>query len=633
MPWRTEPSCWTLKVTHELFRNKGLPDTTQVSRPAPRVSQVSRLGRQVRLGQKASAGDGAAAISTKLISPNARRTIEPARGPPDTQLASPKCEPERKEAPDFAGIEAQRVYGRRDMRGPGIREHFRWPFGLDAVWLSSPLFVIALSALLSPVRPFDYFWALVQGRACVQLGHVPTSNLFLFTLPQDAPFFDQPWLSQMALFGAYAAFGHSANVVLLALLLALAFALVIDAALRNGALARHAAWLSLCAVPLVALGSGVRSQMFAYPCFAFFVRQVTLPQERCGLGSLALVGATAAVWANVHGSFVLAPLMLAVHAFALLLTSARRTGALGGAKSAVQLFLVASLGTLVNPRGPLVYAYVAHYSRAVQATGATDVAEWQAPAWTSPVGILVLVLLAAMLVTLGLQRRELRLGQGLLLLLFGLLCCTSQRFLCWWALLAIAVVSPLFARPAKAPATPALPLANAALLGLLALVLLLCLPGMPLFERAAPGGRVPYAEARVLGIETPVRLGTKLLSGFQGRLFHDQALGGFVEWVLAERAPAPVAFVDQRFELTPPELWRDYFAISRAEGDWRARLARYGIDGLLIHEERAGGLVQALAAEPEWRLDGQEFGYRFYTRHPAPRGSSRSGKPEPRVLE
>jgi hypothetical protein len=157
-------------------------------------------------------------------------------------------------------------------------------------------------------------------------------------------------------------------------------------------------------------------------------------------------------------------------------------------------------------------------------------------------------------------------------------------------------------------------IANLFLLSSLAAILLAASPGFPLFERLARAGHVPYADARVLGVETPVRIGAVLRRTFQGRLFHDQALGGFVEWVLAEDAPKAVAFVDQRFELTPESLWDEYFQIYEARGEWRRLLAKYAIDGVLIHEQRAARLVSALSVDPEWRLRQREFGYRLYTR-------------------
>jgi hypothetical protein len=456
----------------------------------------------------------------------------------------------------------------------------------------------------------------VQGRACVQLAQIPTSNLFLYTLPDATPFFDQPWLAQLAMFGVSSVLGHAANTVVLALLLVLAFGLVMDAALRNGAQPSHVAWVALLGAPLLAIGSGVRTQMFAYPCFACLVWLVVERREKYGAGQLALAGGVSALWANVHGSFVLAPLILGLPALSRFFQSSATNKSWAWRRGALALFYAGCLGTLLNPRGPFVYAYVLRYGGAVQATGTTDVTDWQALSWTSPLGAALLVLFVASAIALVLRRRYAGLGESALLLLLGLLSFTSQRFLCWWVLTGIAVVSPLLHPLAKNPSPRGLPGANLALLSLLALVLLLCLPGQPLYGRAARGTLIPYGDARGLSTEVPPGIGETLAHGFRGHLFHDQALGGFVEWVLAEKQPKPVAFVDQRFELTPAQLWRDYFAICEAERGWQALLARYQIDGLLVHESRAAPLILALTRESEWRLSAREYGYRLYTREP-----------------
>ena len=125
---------------------------------------------------------------------------------------------------------------------------------------------------------------------------------------------------------------------------------------------------------------------------------------------------------------------------------------------------------------------------------------------------------------------------------------------------------------------------------------------------------LPYPEARAFGVETPWQTAESLAHGYPGRLFHTQAVGGLVEWTLAADRPRPVAFVDQRFELIPPELWRDYFAICRGEPGWQGLLDRYAIGALLIDEEDAAGLLAALANDRQWRHVGKEFRYHLYIR-------------------
>ena len=498
------------------------------------------------------------------------------------------------------------------MSGRGLRQHFGWPTSLDAVWLASPLFLVASAALLSPVRPFDYFWALVQGRACVQLGAIPTENAFLFTLHAKAPFFDQPWLAELVMYGAQTLAGHSLNVVLLALCLALGLALAMDTALRLGAAARALALIALFSVPVLGVGAGVRTQMFAYPCFSAVLRASARGGGIDPKRGAAMAG-VAALWANLHGSFVLAPLLMA----APLTVSVFRT--LRGREPASDLrarslgLLAVTAGTFVNPSGPLVYLYVARLGRAMNVAGTTDVAEWQAPRLSTTAGALFLVLLGASFVLLLRFHRRIVPEVTWSFVALGFLSLSSQRFEGWWALAAPVALAPLFPVRDKASQVQHAGVVNAALIATFAAVLLFSLPGLPLFERVAEAGHLPYPEARVLGRETPLRLGELLhRSGFRGRLFHDQALGGFVEWVLARDAPRPVAFVDQRFELTPPELWRDYFTLAEARGDFRALLRRYGIDAVLVHDERSAALVHALSRDPKWLLRARELHYSLF---------------------
>ena len=505
-------------------------------------------------------------------------------------------------------------YGSRGMSGRGLRDHFSWPLSLEAVWLMSPLFLVAVVALLSPVMPHDYFWALVQGRACVQLGAIPRENAFLFTMPAEAPFFDQPWLAQLAMFGAYTLGGHSLNVVVLALCLCLGLALAMDAALQLGADARAVALIALLSVTIFGFGASVRSQMFAYPCFTAMLRIASAPGGRIDpKGALASAG-VAALWANVHGSFVLAPLVMAAPlAVSLFKTLTGREPA-SALRARSLRFLAGTAGTFVNPAGPLVYLYVVRLGRAMNVAGKTHVIEWQAPRLSSTGGALFLVLFGVSLVALLRFRRRIVPEVSLSFVVLGLLSLLSGRFQDWWALAAPVALGPLFPARATASHVPrAKSLANAALIATFAAVLLLSLPGLPLFERVAAAGHLPYPGARVLGSQTPLRLGELLLrAGYRGRLFHDQSLGGFIEWMLARDAPRQVAFVDQRFELTPAELWRDYFTLAEARGDFRELLRRYDIDAVLVNDETSAKLVDALKRDPRWLLRAQELRYSLF---------------------
>jgi hypothetical protein len=497
----------------------------------------------------------------------------------------------------------------------GLAVWFKPPLGIEAVWLAAAPFVLAVAALLSPIRPFDYFWSLVQGRAIVQLGRIPTENLFLHTVPVHAPFIEQPWLAQLAMFGAFRLGGHSANLLLLAGLLALAMAIALDTALRLGGKPRTVAVVALAVSPLLVLGSGVRTQMFAYPCFALILRWSLLRAPGRSLRAIVPSLVVSALWANLHGSFVLAPVIVALAAAGRFLAADRSqrdrwaTLARGGRDA----FLV-GLAALANPHGARIYSYAAGLAGAVRVAGVSDVGEWLAPSMREPLGIAfyVLAVLGGLAAVLG--RRRVVLAALVPHLGFVALSCASQRFLSWWALSAIVAFARIRGSdgPVAVRQGPSWP--NVALLGLLLSLVLASFPGAPLFERAALRSHLAYPDARALGVESPVRLAQGLAQGYPGKLFHVQAVGGLLEWTLAADAPKPVAFVDQRFELTPAGVWQDYFAICNARGDWRGLLASYGVGTILIDAKEASPLLGALAADPAWRPMGEELAYHLFQR-------------------
>jgi hypothetical protein len=497
-----------------------------------------------------------------------------------------------------------------------FRDHLSWPIGLDGVWLLAPLFALSAVALLSPIRPFDYFWALVQGRTTWGFGSVARENLFLYTLPVAAPFFNQAWLAQLLLFAGYRLGGHTLNLVLLALLLALALACCMDGGLRRGARPTHVALAALVSLPLLGLGSGVRSQMFAYPCFALLLRYVLLEVPRLALAPFVLILASSAFWANTHGSFVLAPAMFAARAVFGTWPKPRGARLAAARDHASELALVLA-ATCLNPRGPAVYAYALGLPFSMKVGNQSDVGEWQPISPLEPIGLVVVASVVISVVLGTMRRGAVSLAALLVFVACAGLSFVSQRFLAWSAL-GLVLVLPVLFRPEAAPSSGdrrgALGL-NAALVATFVLLTLGSIPGAPLFQRLAARAHLPYAEARALGQETPLRLAERLArDGATGRIFHDQAIGGLLEWVLTADGPKPVAFVDQRFELVPARIWAEYFTIGSAGPGWRELLTRYEIGTLLIDEQRQRPLVDAIGKDGEWRLVARESSYRLYMR-------------------
>ena len=484
---------------------------------------------------------------------------------------------------------------------PGFARSFAWPLPIQAVYLLAPPFVLVVAVLLSPITPHDYFWALVQGRTIGQLGTLPRQNLFLFTLPAEAPFFNQPWLAQLIMYRAATWLGHGANVAILAGALCMAMVAAMDRGLRRGLGARPVAVAALLATPFLAMAAGVRTQMFAFPCFALVAHLVFA--GRAGNGRLVALFVVVAAWTNLHGSFVLAPVLAALAAAGHRQLRIGRRLALVGATV---------LGTGVHPAGPAVWGYALSLSNAMGIAGRSAVEEWRRLPLATPLGVGYVVCVALYLGWAIRARARFPWRVAVPFLCFVAAGLASQRFVPFAALLA-----PL-ALPGSEPAPRVTPSRregwiHAGFLAAFALLALACVPGLPLFEARA-AGRSP--RDRMFERDLPLGLVAELARRRTGRVFHPQAVGGLVEWMLAADGPRPVAFVDQRFEIIPASVWDEYGRARNALPGWEEVFARYGITSVLAETQEAGGLLASLPGDGRWRCVGVEGTYSLWMRNP-----------------
>jgi hypothetical protein len=483
--------------------------------------------------------------------------------------------------------------------GTGLGAFLRPPFPIETVYLAAPVLVLAVAALVNTIKPFDYFWALAQGRVIAQTGANTSQNLFLYTLPADAPAFNHAWLAQLILYGVATRFGHAANMVLLAGALALAQVAILDTGLRLGVTARRLAVTALLSTPFLSIGAGVRTQLFAFPCFALAAWALLVPgwsQRR-----LLLLAAVTAAYANLHGSFVLLP------AFATAVMLGRRDLS---PRTRLATVLVVLLAACAHPSGPRAFAYALLQPGAMGVAAGSSVEEWRGLSLTTPLGVGFLVGLAALAVVTVRAWRRVRFDVVVLTAGLSVAAMLTMRFVPFVALLAPLVLPTT--TPATMPATRrALGLLNAALLSLFALLVLACLPWGPVARVLQNRGLLP---SQSFARDVPMRLAHSLAVLRPGRIFHTQAVGGLLEWTLCVHGPEPVAFVDQRFELLPISVWRDYADVCGARDGFAQILRRYGVVAVLAEPREAKPLLDALANDPGWSLTDQEGEFRLYLR-------------------
>ena len=482
---------------------------------------------------------------------------------------------------------------------------------LAAIWLLFPVVGIVVAATLEPGPPHDYWWHLAMGRL-VGVGTLPSSNLFLYTLPADLPFVNQPWLGQWLMWVTYDIFGHGGPVVLRNILLAVGFAIVIATAWQRSGDARAAGALGLLAGLVAYPVLTVRTRMFAFVPFALVVWVcLGVAERRLSRRWLAAVPLATLIWANVHGSFILAPVIVAMIGLGFVIQHALEHREFDVRQAAMWaiVFVLVLLAGAVTPLGFGVYSYVVQLT--VDSTVAHSVTEWLPPDVTELRGQLFAAAVLLSLGILGWRRRDVGLAEVFLFAGTLLLALGAVRSMYWWAAVMPIVVAPHLAAllPAVDDSTPSRR-ERYVVGGGLALAFAVLLAVQPGIGRVAIGELTRSGHALhsgegawVLNYQNALVATRRLMEDRRTRVFHDQVLGGMLEVMLTTAdAPAQVAYVDQRMEFVPDAVWDRYFALSAAAPGWQRELTRLGVDTMLLSVESQWALLQAALASDAWEL-------------------------------
>src|SRR5215211_2444516 len=180
----------------------------------------------------------------------------------------------------------------------------RFMLTLNHVWVAAALLLIALRPLLTPIPPSDFWWHLATGRIIATTGAIPTIDSFSYTRAGQ-PFYDQSWLAQLFMYALHQIGGVPLLIFAQALVIALAYGLLLRLCIRRtGRVRLSVGLLLLTTLPLSATNWFVRPQSYSLPIFAAFL--IILTEYRLGISRrLWLLPLLMALWVNIHGSFVL----------------------------------------------------------------------------------------------------------------------------------------------------------------------------------------------------------------------------------------------------------------------------------------------------------------------------------------
>ncbi len=490
-------------------------------------------------------------------------------------------------------------------------------------WLPSISMLIWLGfflvSILSPIRVIlvagdsDPCWHWQQGNWMLQHHAILRTELFSHTRG-GAPLIDMWWLSEivMALAGNLLGWGGIAFVAaavsplcvwllhrqLLAegneLLLATALTLLAAAVCQMHWLARpHLATLFMVA-------------LFAWQLRWFERGRITTRRL------LFVLPLLTALWANLHGAFVVAFVLIGIH-FAgtvvtwALATADERPAARHRATVLVILGVACLLASMLNPYGWNLPVQIIHYMSSPLLMGYAQ--EYQPPNFHDPIMVPFMLEVLVALLMLFIGRPRLSETDSFLLVVWFVLSLRMARNAPLFALVATPILaehwnaclhaaSPSrFIRRYRSISAKLTSLNHTAgarglpVLAMVVVILVLAKPqlfgGQPLLRTEYPANQYPVAAIKYLR-QSP--------HAVRGEMFNEYAWGGYFTLAMPERK----VFIHPNLNVYGDELVREFCEVDYARPDWETVLKKYHVGWTILpHNHR---LNRVLAQSDDWKL-------------------------------
>ncbi len=438
------------------------------------------------------------------------------------------------------------------------------------------------TAIAFPQVDGDLSWQRWLGRTILERRAIPHAlGSDTFTAP-GAPWTPQEWLFSIVAARATDGLAWDAFAGGVALCALAALTLGSWHAVRRGASAKAVVVCLMLAGLALFASFGVRVQVVAWPLLALFL--LLLDSE--GPWAYAAI-AVAAVWANVHASAMLAPVVAALSAAG---TFVDDRGPSPSARRRAFVALGSALAICCNPFGVELPRYaLSLFNSPIKA----QISEWRAPDLgdsSFAIGALPLLLLACFAVVPRGARRG---SDFALLAAFAYLLLGAARNTALFGLVALPLVAPALTRafaffgPSAPPRDPRVERIARVAMPAIGFVLALGV-GIGLLRSSARTSDDLAARAVASVAALPG----------ERRLF----CANFASCGLAVGLPHVRVFLDGRADPYPLAVWTEYDRIARLRPPWRATLARYGVDTIVVPKDDPLDQALALGAARGWRV-------------------------------
>ena len=469
------------------------------------------------------------------------------------------------------------------------------------------IFTASLSAIsLIPLIPNDFWWHLKVGEIIYVSKSVPKVNIFAWSLPYDFPYFYGAWLGELLFFLVYK-IGQVPLIIFTRNLLGGLVLIILGINLHY----RSHSWrISALILGLFFLmfwyNGGVRTQMWAWlPFIAFFLLLDAYSNKRIKPYLLLFLPALMILWTNLHGSFILGIVMIAIFLGSELLLKVFHHRDANSCSSIIWLAIILLITTstiLINPRGFEIIQYL-HHMLTDQPTQSL-IPEWLPPTPSTLGNIVFYISILILIVSLTYSQYKPRLTELMLIIAFLWLAWNGGRYIIWYAILVTPTLASLISQlPISIPKIETQHnYINTILIILMIIPIVLVQPWfaekLPLPDRYKQMILPPNEVGPLLGKETPIYASIFLKTQPRGKLFNDATFASYLIWANSEQ---PV-FIDLRAEMFPLQLWEDYLSIS--EGcDIERLLEKYKIDQIILNRDLQQGLEFALNESELWTLE------------------------------
>ena len=479
--------------------------------------------------------------------------------------------------------------------------------------------VFFLAANLSAARVMmvasdsDPCWHWQQGNWMLQHHAVLRTELFSHTRG-GTPLVDLWWLSEIVTALAGNLLGWGGIILVASVVCATVVWLLHRQLLAEGDELLLSTLLTLLAAAVCAthwlarphLATQILVLVFAWQLRWFGRGRVTARQL------LVLLPLLTALWANLHGAFVIAFVLIGIHWIGTIVdwlraTTDQRPMVQRRGMTLTALGVACFLGSLLNPNGWTLPVQIFRYMRSPLLMGFAQ--EYLPPDFHDVSTAPFIILLVVLFLLLVIARPRLRITDGLLVAVWLVLSLRMVRNASLFAL----IVTPILAehwnaylqtmspsriirryRDLSARLTSINQMAGGRglpALAVIVMILLLAKPqllgGQPLVATELPASRFPTAAVEFLR-QSP--------GAVHGNMFNEYAWGGYFTLAMPQRK----IFIHPNLDVYGEEVVRDFVRVNSVEPGWENTLAKYQVDWTILPREHR--LNRALAQRGDWKL-------------------------------